>query len=233
MDGMVNQQVRTGNRAVRRLGIVDDDMLTLAAMRAIIDRKLSEDGVHVLWAVRSGNEAVNRCVHQATRPDAVVVDMGMDEVDGESTLRRIGRCPGNILLLAMTSHSLSHYQDAAMDAGAMALFDKADIECWIGRLRDLAHGTGIPTSFKALGNQKENMSDRDPLRSRFSPREEKVMNLTVEGMTAREVAASLGLSEPTVKTHIRNVVGKLGARNKLQAIIIWMRLKDDCDKRKR
>lgn len=110
-----------------RLGLVDDDPLTLAALRALANGWRAEHGMAVVWAVRSGDEAVERCVDVHSRPDVVLVDMGMDGVDGAATCARIRLCSDSIVLLAITCHSLRHYRDAARRSGAQALLDKADM----------------------------------------------------------------------------------------------------------
>lgn len=222
-----------------RVGLVDDDALTLAALRSLIDARLSTDGISVAWAVRSGDKAVDMCVDRGARPDAVLVDMSMDEVDGAMTLCCIRHFSDRIVLLAMTSHSLNRYRNQARFNGAQALLDKADFAGLTRCLRDCAAGRpyvqdgfpapshGIPiTDGPTLATGRATHIDAErhgmvPL----SARETEVMDWTIEGLTAKEVAEKMALSEPTVKTHIRHAIAKLQVRNKFQAIRVWSEMR--------
>ncbi|RSX53862.1 DNA-binding response regulator [Bifidobacterium goeldii] len=209
-----------------RLGIVDDDAMTLAALRALIDHRLfSTYAISVLWTTRFGNDAVERCVHHTTRPDAMLIDMGMDDIDGATVCLRIRHISESMPILAMTAHSLNHYRTRAQQSGAQALLDKADfagmerclINCALGKPY-VQEGFSQPTAL--------------PYQSHcgvLSAREAEIMNQTIEGYTAREVAIKLGLSEATVKTHVRHVITKLGARNKLHAIRLWSSLSNESE----
>lgn len=208
-----------------RLGLVDDDPLTLAALRALANGWRAEHGMAVVWAVRSGDEAVDRCVDVHSRPDVVLVDMGMDGVDGAATCARIRLCSDSIVLLAITCHSLRHYRDAARRSGAQALLDKADMAGLRRCLAACAAGEpyvhdGFPSPARAYRLARA-QGRTHPL----SEREAEVMDWTVRGLTAREVADRMGLSESTVKTHVRHAITKLGVRGKLQAIMAWSELR--------
>lgn len=224
-----------------RLGLVDDDALTLAALSALVRSNLSDNGVSVMWAVRSGEEAVDRCVELRTRPDAVLVDMGMDDVDGAMTMRRIRRVSARIALLAMTSHSLTGYRSLARSSGAMILIDKADFSGLARCLRDCAEGrlttedvlTPIQGSTPITGQTASHAETKVSLPPEprtpysLSARETEVMDWTIRGLTAKEVAAKMAVSESTVKTHIRHVIVKLRAKNKLQAMCLWSEIRRD------
>ncbi|KAB8287420.1 DNA-binding response regulator [Bifidobacterium ramosum] len=203
-----------------RVGIVDDDPMTLAALRTLINGRLRKHDICVIWATRSGTVAVDRCVAVATRPDAVLVDMGMDDVDGEETCRRIRHVCERITIFAMTAHSLNHYRDAALRSGACTLLDKADIDAMEQFLIDRSQGR-IPMQCRSKDSVDVQTDDHDNGSVPLSAKEIEVMDLTITGLTAKEVAGRLGVSESTIKTHIRHVIIKLGVRNKLQAISVW------------
>ncbi|KFI51867.1 response regulator transcription factor [Bifidobacterium callitrichos] len=216
-----------------RLGLVDDDALTLAALSSLVRSRFADGGMSVAWSVRSGDEAVDLCLDRSTRPDAVLVDMGMDDVDGAMTMRRIRRLSTRIMLLAMTSHSLTRYRELARSSGAAVLLDKADFSGLACCLRDCAAGRKPRNGFGTVtqgslstGEQASPLSGSRTVRS-LSAREMEVMDWTIEGLTAKEVAAKMAISEPTVKTHIRHVIIKLRVRNKLQAIRLWSEMRRD------
>lgn len=209
-----------------RIGVVDNDAMTLMALHGLLTSRLELHGITVSWTSRSGREAVDLCVDARTRPALLLVDMGMDDVDGASVCRRIRTFSDRIVLLAMTSYSLNRYRRMAQAAGAQALLDKADFGAMSGVLRDWASGlphvepgfTSPAAAHRALCGRGAGMV---PGGEGLTDREIEVMDRCIEGYTSREVAQQLGMSESTVKTHIRHAIVKLGARNKLQAVQIW------------
>ena len=212
-----------GERRNIRVGLVDDDVLTLAALRSLLTNRLSKYGISVIWSVRSGDAAVDRCLDERSRPDIVLVDMGMDHVDGAMTCRRIRRYSSTIVLLAMTSHALTHYADNARCSGAQALLDKADVDCLLRRLTAYSVGEdyvqeGFPTPQQAHAGKQLLAGGTE---TSLSSREREVMDWSVQGLTAAEVSYKMSISEATVKTHIRHAIAKLGVRNKLQAVRAW------------
>lgn len=233
----------TGKSAYR-IGIVDNDAMVLRALAPLLADRLRPDGMEIIWSVRSGEEAVHRCVDADSRPDLVLVDMGMDEVDGAMTCRRIRAFSGRIVLLAMTAHSLNLYRDAARCSGAQALLDKADADGFVARIRACAAGqpyveSGFSTPGEAhaalcgtlRGRSRGGTPGTDapgvltPPAQTLSAKESEVMDWCIQGYTSREVAERLGLTESTVKTHIRHAIAKLGVRNKLQAVQRWTSLR--------
>lgn len=223
-----------------RIGIVDNDAMVLVALRAILHQRLDPLGIAIAWAVRGGEEAVQRCVDAQTRPDLVLVDMGMDDVDGATVCRRIRVLSDRIALFAMTSYSLNRYRDAAMRSGAQALLDKADTDAFVRRIVACAEGRpyvedGFPAPASAhrklcsgrssVRGDRESAADGNALLRGLSDKEIEVMDYCIQGYTSREVAARLGLTESTVKTHIRHAIVKLGVRNKLQAVQRWTALR--------
>ncbi|NMN00996.1 DNA-binding response regulator [Bifidobacterium sp. DSM 109958] len=221
-----------------RIGVVDNDAMTLMALRGLLESRLEPHGIAVAWAVRSGDEAVERCVDAAPRerPDLVLADMGMDDVDGAAVCRRIRAFSDRIVLLGMTSYSLNRYRGMARAAGAQALLDKADFAAMADVLRAWASGrphveSGFMTpgeAHRALcgsGGRHVGEGDAVPGGEGLTAKEIEVMDRCIQGYTAREVAQQLGLTESTVKTHIRHAIAKLGVRNKLQAVQRWTALR--------
>lgn len=237
-EGARSADVDRQGRPDRRfgIGIVDNDAMVLVALRAILHQRLDPLGIDILWSVKGGEEAVQRCVDAQTRPDLVLVDMGMDDVDGATVCRRIRMLSDRIALLAMTSYSLNRYRDAAMRSGAQALLDKADTDAFVRRIVACAEGRpyvedGFPapapahrklcSGHSSVRGDREAAADGNALLRGLSDKEIEVMDYCIQGYTSREVAARLGLTESTVKTHIRHAIAKLGVRNKLQAVQRW------------
>ena len=208
-----------------RIGIVDDDLMTLIGLRAVIVSQRSEfaNNVEISWAVRSGCDAIDRCVNESTRPNMVLVDMCMDGDSGAFICRRIRSYSAKMVIIAITSHSLNKYRNAAREAGAQALMDKADARGIRKCIYDYARGKEyIEASYETpLEAYRKIANGRNKNDGILSEKEKEVMNLCIRGMTSKEVAKKLGLSESTIKTHIRHTIVKLGVGNKLQAVQKW------------
>lgn len=205
-----------------KLGLVDNDCMTLLALRAVIMKYFNASKVDVIWSERHAEEALNKCLNSATRPDAILVDMDMDDIDGVTFCKRIRCYSDHIVLYAMTAHSLREYEGQARSCGAQALLDKADIKSLCNAIIGLVdNDLYIQDGFKGPHEASKNLMGRVYAEEGLSRREVEVLDLTINGLTAREVAKSMGLSESTVKTHIKKSIRKLGARNKFQLVKIW------------
>lgn len=207
-----------------RVGIVDDDPMTLYVLHGIINGLSDRYGITVAWSVRDGETAVDMCVDGSSRPDVLLVDMGMDDVDGGMVCQRVRHFSDDMVIYGLTSHSLQRYSDTARQSGAQALLDKADAEtlrhCLIGCA---SGGIYVQHGFETPSHAHQRLSARRArgVPGSLSPREVEVLDWTVEGLTAKEVADRMALSESTVKTHIRHAIAKLGVRNKFQLIHVW------------
>ena len=207
------------------IGLVDDDPMTLVVLASIFGKRLRDQGIRVVWTAHDGDSAIDRCVCHASETNLVLVDMGMDDVDGPTVCQRIRRFSSTIVIYAITAHSLLHYAQAAAGNGAQALFDKADIATLRQAVIDCAAGQvfigeGFPMPSDSLPPLPETSSPTH-VGQALSPKETEILDLTCEGLTAREVAEALGVSESTVKTHIRHAIGKTGVRNKAQLVGWW------------
>ena len=208
-----------------RVGIIDDDALTLAALRSVVNGMAPRHGTVVIWTSRSGDEAVDLCVDRRSRPDVVLVDMNMDGVDGGMVCQRIRHFSDRIVIYGMTAHSLRRYEHVTRRFGAQALLDKADVQGLQRCLADCAAGrTYIQQGFSSPGQAYRLLTVPGAVNAtslELSPRETEVLDWTIEGLTAKEVAARMALSEATVKTHLRHAIRKRGVGNKLQLIRVW------------
>lgn len=207
------------------VGIVDDDALTLAALRAVINGMAPQYGIDVIWTSRSGDKAIAWCVDRRSRPDVVLVDMNMDGIDGGMVCQRIRHYSSHIIIYGMTAHSLRRYEHVARRFGAQALLDKADVQ---GLKRCLAYCAKgriyVQQEFSSPGQAHRLLTSSTTVNAssaKLSPRETEVLDWTIEGLTAKEVAVRMALSETTVKTHLRHAMHKLGVGNKLQLIRAW------------
>ncbi|MCH9276288.1 response regulator transcription factor [Bifidobacterium amazonense] len=203
------------------MAFADNDPLTLIALRAMMRAVLPE--IPVIWSTRDGNEAVANSLAHATRPTLLLVDMDMDGLPGDRVCRSIRERTSDVILLCMTAHSLDRYRTIAKESGAQALLDKADTATMTNVIRAWIHGEmPIRDTFDAPQKAYDRLSKALTRTTLLSATERQVMDLCAEGKTSKAIAEILGKSEPTVKTHIRHAIAKLGASSKLDASIMWM-----------
>jgi len=208
-----------------RVVVADDQALVRAGFRMI----LTADGIEVVAEATNGSEAVDAV--RRHRPDVVLMDIRMPEMDGLAATRQIlsgtGAAPRVIML---TTFDLDHYVYAALTAGASGfLLKDVTPEHLVNAVRLVRDGDAMlaPAITRRL---VERFAQRDadvPVVHRdlsvLTPRELEVLGLLAHGLSNSELAARLHLSEATVKTHVARILAKLGLRDRVQAVVVAYR----------
>ncbi len=198
-----------------RLALVEDH----AALREGLELLLSKSGCEVLGtadAEESGFVLVER-----EDPDVVVVDVTLADGDGIALTRRLLEAKPDRGVVIYTGSSDEEHLLDGLDSGARgyALKEGATDELMEAITAVAGGGTYVdPRLRPSLLSQKA--TQRQPS---LSAREREIMSLLAEGLTGEEVAERLFLSAETVKTHVRNAMSKLEARNRVHAIAIALR----------
>jgi DNA-binding NarL/FixJ family response regulator len=204
-----------------RVVVADDQVLVRTGFRMI----LAADGIDVVAEATTGVEAVDAV--RRTKPDVVLMDIRMPELDGLAATRRIlTGAPGEPCVIILTTFDLDHYVYAALTAGASGfLLKDVTPEHLVAAVRMVRTGDALlaPAITKRL---VERFARRDPdARSlhrdlaALTPREVEVLKLLAQGLSNAELASSLHLSEATVKTHVARILSKLGLRDRVQAVV--------------
>jgi DNA-binding NarL/FixJ family response regulator len=197
--------------------LVDDHAIVRTGLRTYLD---TEPGVQVVGEAGDGLEALARIDTLARGdgvPDVVLMDMQMPNLDGVETTGRIKATWPGIDVIAVTSFIEEARIRAALEAGATGyLLKDADASDVVDAIRAAVAGEVRldPAVAAALA-----LSLRTPASSAetLTPREREVITLVAEGRTNREIGKRLGVAERTARTHVSNILTKLGLASRTQA----------------
>jgi DNA-binding NarL/FixJ family response regulator len=203
----------TGEPAVRVL-IADDHELVRLGLRAVLE----DAGFEVVGEVDNGRAAVDMSV--ALRPEVLLLDLRMPEMDGLEVCRHVRAKAPDVRIVVLTSFAEDEDLFGAITAGAASYIMK-DIapEVLVGTLRGVAKGQTIFAQ-RVLDRRRGAVGTEADV---LSPREMEVLGLMARGLTNRQIAAHLWISEATVKSHVSHVLAKLGQSDRTQAIVFAMR----------
>ncbi|WP_457032900.1 response regulator [Kitasatospora sp. P5_F3] len=200
-----------------RVVVADDERLVRLGLRAILD---AEPDLTVVGEAASGAEVVS--VVRELRPDVVLMDVRMPQVDGiratEQLTTTLDPAPR---VLVVTTFENDDYVYEALRAGAAGfLLKRARAEEMVQAVRLVAHGDSLlfPNAIRQLAAGRR-PAVPSPLTDRLTEREGQVLRLMAAGLTNGEIAERLVVSPETVKTHVGSVLAKLGARDRTQAVI--------------
>jgi DNA-binding NarL/FixJ family response regulator len=205
--------------------IVDDQPLQRMGFRMVLE---SEPGISVAGEAENGIEAVRRTAELS--PDVVLMDIRMPGMDGIEATRRITESGGRFRVLVLTTFDLDEYVYAALRAGASGfLLKDARPDELLAGIRAVAFGDAVvaPALTRRLLHAftealpcADRPAAEDPRLRTLTERELEVLRAVATGLTNGEIAGELRLSESTVKTHVGRALAKIGARDRVQAVII-------------
>jgi DNA-binding NarL/FixJ family response regulator len=206
--------------------IVDDQSLQRFGFRMLLE---ATPDTEVVGEAAHGAEAVRRAAE--LRPDVVLMDIRMPGLDGIEATRRIVATGGRSRVLALTTFDLDEYAYAVLRAGASGfLLKDAHPEELLAGIRAVAGGDAViapaltrrllDTYAHRLPGKAASPEQTDPRWRSLTEREQEILVAIGHGWTNGEIAERLVLSESTVKTHVGRVLTKVGARDRIQAVIL-------------
>jgi DNA-binding NarL/FixJ family response regulator len=210
-------------QAEPRVVVADDQTLVRSGFRLI----LNAAGIPVVAEAANGREASAAVLKH--RPDVVLMDIRMPEMDGlEATRRILAAQPGpDLRIIILTTFDLDQYVYAALAAGASGfLLKDVSPEHLVAAVRLVRSGDALlaPSITRRLVSRFAPQAagpcalGRDL--SLLTPRELEVLGLIARGLSNAELASALTLSEATVKTHVARILSKLGLRDRVQAVVL-------------
>lgn len=213
-----------------RVVIADDQQLIRLGFGLVLD---AESDITVVGEAVDGADAVAMCI--ALRPDVVLMDVRMPRLDGVAATARVVTEAPETRVLVLTTFDLDEYAFGALDAGASGFLLK-DVErsALVTAIRAVAAGDAVLAprvtrevlrrrGGRAPASRAVDDAERSAIEARvgeLTPREKDVFVALARGLTNAEIARELFLSETTVKTHVGRVLAKLGARDRIQAVIL-------------
>ncbi|MEA2638777.1 MAG: hypothetical protein QOF51_171 [Chloroflexota bacterium] len=208
-----------------RVVIADDHALFREGLRSLLEAR----GIEVVGAARNGREAVEMA--QSARPDIVLMDLSMPELDGLAATRLISADLPEVRVVVLTASEDDSDLFEAIKSGAQGyVFKDLRADELFGLLEGVGRGEPALTpglARKLLGEfakpaPQATSRDHDP--DALTEREREVLELLVQGITSnRELAERLIVSENTVKYHLRNILDKLHVQNRAQVVAFALR----------
>jgi DNA-binding NarL/FixJ family response regulator len=205
-----------------RVMLVDDDELMRRGLAAVLS---SDERIEVVAEAGNGRQAVQRARH--ARPDVVLMDVRMPELDGITATGELIAGAPEARVVILTTFEEDDYILGALRAGASGfLLKRSSPEDLIAAIHTVAGGDALLSPsvtrrvIDRMATQPLVGEGTDPRLEELTPREREVLELIAQGLSNPEIAAALTVEETTVKTHVKRVLMKTGARDRVHAVIL-------------
>jgi len=197
--------------------LVDDHEIVRQGLRALLE---AEDDIEIVTEASNGREAVDMA--KSYRPNVVIMDVRMPDMNGVEACREIRDQDADIQVIMLTSFSDDEALFNSIMAGAAGFVLKQirgrDL---IDAIRNVASGNSLldPGVTKRVLERlrKAKFDDKDPKLARLSPQEERILEMVGEGLTNRQIAEKIHLSDKTVKNYVSTILQKLEVARRAEA----------------
>ncbi|GAB2454221.1 response regulator [Xylanimonas ulmi] len=225
----VREHSGDGDGGPIRVALIDDQQLVRAGFRMVID---SQPDLTVVAEAGDGVEALRVLGVLPVPADVVLMDVRMPRMDGLTATARLTQAPDAPRVVVLTTFDLDEYVLEAIRAGASGfLLKDAPPEEMLTAIRTVHHGDAViaPSSTRRLlehlvtalpePTADASTPEHEALAT-LTDREREVLVLMARGRSNTEIASDLFVAEATVKTHVGRVLAKLGARDRVQAVVV-------------
>jgi DNA-binding NarL/FixJ family response regulator len=210
------------NAAAVRVVVADDHDVVRSGFASLLQ---TQREFTVVGTARDGAEAV--AIGRELEPDVVLMDVRMPGMDGIEATRQLTDARTGVRILILTTFDLDEYVYDALRAGASGfLLKDVTAETLFHAVRVIAAGDALlaPGITRRLISEFAGRTDHPPAPTagleELTPRETQVLQLIAEGLSNSEIAGRLVVTEETVKTHVSRILGKLGLRDRTQAVVV-------------
>ncbi len=193
--------------------IADDHAIVRMGLSALLSAKKD---IEVVGQSRNGEAAVRDTVRLA--PDVVIMDLMMPKKDGMAATSEIKSKRPETKIIILTTFATSDGISKALDAGASgAILKNAENSSLVTMIRKVAAGERV------LAPEVEELLQEDPPVEKLTPRQEEVLESLSRGLTNKDIASQLGISDRSVDEHVEALLQKIGASNRTEAVVIALR----------
>jgi len=199
-----------------RVMITDDHPVVREGLSAMLSR---EKDIEVVAEAANGNEAIVKA--RDLKPDIVLMDLRMPEVDGVEAMRRIRTENPDIKFIVLTTYDNDEYIFQGIEAGARAyLLKDSPREEMFKAIRVVSEGGSLiePAVAGKVLDRFAALSRQVQIPEALSEREVEILKLIAQGTSNKIIATSLNIGESTVKTHIQSIFNKLGVNDRTEAV---------------
>ncbi len=202
------------------VAVVDDQAIVRAGLVKLIE---AEPGLVVAGEAADGIEALQ--LARTVRPDVMLMDVRMPRLDGIEATKRIVAELGRTRVIVLTTFGLDEYVVGALRNGASAfLLKDVEPDHLIAAIHVVATGDAFvaPAAMRSLlaAHVTRGADEAATALGGLTSRERQVFDLLARGLSNAEIASALVVAEATVKTHVANLLAKLGLRDRVQAVIL-------------
>ena len=204
-----------------RVLIVDDHTIVRKGIRALLAEIA---GIEVVGEADNGQEAVTQA--ETLHPDVILMDLAMPKMDGIEATRQIKASQPDSRILVMTSFAADDKVFPAIKAGALGyLLKESAPEDLVQAIHQIHRGESSlhPTIARKVLQEITHPSDRPPTPNPLTEREAEVLRLVAQGLSNQDIARKLNISDPTVRTHVSNIMSKLHLATRIQAALYALR----------
>ena len=193
--------------------MADDHAIVRTGLVSLLE---TEPDIDVVGEACNGETAISMALR--LKPDVVIMDLMMPDVDGIVATERILAAEPAIKILVLTTSTVSDDLARALEAGARGAITKnAEYEKLVAAIRDVAAGK------IAVSSEVRHLIDEDPPAPKLTPRQSDVLHSLTRGLSNQEIAKQFGIGRESVKEHIDGLYAKIGAANRAEAVAIAFR----------
>jgi len=208
------------NQAIRVL-IVDDHTIVRKGIRALL---AEIEGIEVVGEAADGQEAITQA--ETLCPDVILMDLDMPRLDGIEATRQIKASQPDSRILVMTSFATDDKVLPAIKAGALGyLLKESAPDDLVQAIHQIHRGESSlhPAVARKVLQEIAQPSDQPPTPNPLTEREVEVLLLVAQGLSNPDIARKLNISDPTVRSHVSNILGKLQLATRIQAALYALR----------
>lgn len=205
-----------------RVLVVDNDKLVCVSLKTILE---SEDDIEVVGTAYNGNDAIK--LYHDLKPHILLMDIRMDDITGLEAAETILKKDNNAKILFLTTFSDNEYIIRALNIGAKGYIIKQNFECIVPSLRAVHTGQNVfgDDIISKIPSLLDNYQQTDFSSFGITQKELEVITLIAEGLSNKEIANNLFLSEGTIRNTLSNILQKLNLRDRTQVAIFYYKNK--------